>query len=115
MGYKHHAGRVKILRLMRLFFGGSFDPVHMGHLIIARDVIEVLAFDGVVFVPAFQAPLKDTHVASPEDRIRMLNLALDGIEGFEVSNIEVRRGGISYTVDTAKEFYKEYGEKPFFW
>ncbi|MCS6957344.1 MAG: nicotinate (nicotinamide) nucleotide adenylyltransferase [Aquificaceae bacterium] len=99
---------------MKLFFGGSFDPVHMGHLIIARDVVEVLGFNKVVFVPAFQAPLKDPHVASPEERMHMLNLALEGCEGFEVSNIELQRGGISYTVDTAKYIYKKYGERPFF-
>ncbi|MCS7278225.1 MAG: nicotinate (nicotinamide) nucleotide adenylyltransferase [Aquificaceae bacterium] len=99
---------------MKLFFGGSFDPVHMGHLIIARDVVEVLGFNKVVFVPAFQAPLKDPHVASPEERMHMLNLALEGYDGFEVSDIEVKRGGISYTVDTAKYLYKKYGERPFF-
>lgn len=99
---------------MKLFFGGSFDPVHLGHLLVARDVRESLGFESVVFVPACQAPLKKPHVASPQDRIEMLRLSVEGVEGFEVSDIEIRRGGISYTVDTASELKALTGERPFF-
>ncbi|MFN3871078.1 MAG: nicotinate (nicotinamide) nucleotide adenylyltransferase [Aquificaceae bacterium] len=99
---------------MELFFGGSFDPVHIGHLLIARDVKEAMGFEKVLFVPAFQAPLKDPHLASPEDRFNMLEVALRGLEGYEVSRLEIERGGISYTVDTVKHVYKNYGYKPFF-
>ncbi|MEZ0336999.1 MAG: nicotinate (nicotinamide) nucleotide adenylyltransferase [Aquificaceae bacterium] len=99
---------------MRLFFGGSFDPVHVGHLLVARDVKEALGFEKVIFLPAFQAPLKEPHLASPQDRLTMLKLAIKGLEDFEVSTMEIKRGGISYTVDTAEEIYKNFGERPFF-
>ncbi|RMG99695.1 MAG: nicotinate (nicotinamide) nucleotide adenylyltransferase [Aquificota bacterium] len=99
---------------MILFFGGSFDPVHVGHLIVARDVLEGLGALKVVFVPAYQAPLKEPHRASPQDRLNMLRLALQGQEGFEVSTVEIQRGGISYTVDTARELYKSLKERPTF-
>lgn len=98
---------------MKLFFGGSFDPVHIGHLIVARDVMEVLGFEKVVFVPAHQAPLKEPHMASPEDRLEMLRLSFEGFDNFEVSEMEIKRGGISYTVDTARELYKNLRERPF--
>ncbi len=97
---------------MFILFGGSFDPVHIGHVILARDVKERIGADRVVFMPAYQAPLKSGHRASPEDRIRMLEIALEGEEGMEVSSFEVQKGGISYTVDTLRWFIKEYGEKP---
>ncbi|MCS6876456.1 MAG: nicotinate-nucleotide adenylyltransferase [Aquificaceae bacterium] len=99
---------------MKLFFGGSFDPVHLGHLVVARDVMEVMGFEKVVFVPAFQAPLKEPHLASPQDRLEMLKLALEDFECFELSDMEVVRGGVSYTVDTVKEIYNQTGERPFF-
>ncbi len=99
---------------MKIFFGGSFDPVHTGHLLVARDVKEALGFEKVVFLPAFQAPLKEPHLASPQDRLNMLKLAIEGLNDFEVSTIEIERGGVSYTVDTAKEIYERFGERPFF-
>lgn len=99
---------------MMLFFGGSFDPVHVGHLIVARDVLEVVGASRVVFLPAYQAPLKEAHRASPEDRLNMLRLATKGQEGFEVSPLEIERGGVSYTVDTAEELSKRLGYRPTF-
>lgn len=98
---------------MMLFFGGSFDPVHVGHLLVARDVKEVLGFKKVIFVPAFQAPLKEPHHASPQDRLTMIQLAIKGFEDFDVSTIEIERGGISYTVDTAEELYETFKDRPF--
>ncbi|MCX8059944.1 MAG: nicotinate-nucleotide adenylyltransferase [Aquificaceae bacterium] len=97
-----------------MFFGGSFDPVHVGHLIVARDVLEAMAFEKVVFLPAYQTPMKEPHMASPEDRLRMLELCVEGFSMYEVSDLEIRRGGVSYTVDTARELQELYGERPFF-
>ncbi|MFN3471131.1 MAG: nicotinate (nicotinamide) nucleotide adenylyltransferase [Aquificaceae bacterium] len=99
---------------MELFFGGSFDPVHVGHLLVARDVKEALGFEKVIFLPAFQAPLKEPHLASPQDRLTMIKLAIEGLEGFEANTMEIERGGISYTVDTAREIYEKSKERPFF-
>lgn len=84
--------------------GGSFDPVHVGHLIIAQDAIERLNLSEVIFIPASIPPHKQ-HVQQmdSEHRMNMLRLATEGDRRFFVSDIEVQRGGISYTVDTIHE------------
>ncbi|WP_448583486.1 nicotinate (nicotinamide) nucleotide adenylyltransferase [Thermocrinis sp.] len=99
---------------MKVFFGGSFDPVHLGHLLVARDVLEELKVEEIVFIPAYQAPLKEPHKANPMDRLYMLKLAIEGVEGFSVSSVEIDKKGISYTVDTAQELSQELKEKPTF-
>jgi nicotinate-nucleotide adenylyltransferase len=87
---------------MRLgIFGGSFDPVHRGHLVLADSCAEQAALDAVWFVPAAHQPLKPTGPrASDADRLAMLRLALADRPRFEVSELEIQRGGVSYTVDT---------------
>jgi len=97
---------------MLILFGGSFDPVHVGHILVARDVKERLGARKVIFMPAYHAPLKEGHSASPEDRLNMLRLALKDEEGMEVSDYEIKRGGVSYTVHTLEWFRKEFGEEP---
>jgi len=85
-------------------FGGSFDPIHMGHLLIAEAAIEQLQLDRLIFMPAAQSPLKTDIV--PEDskaRIDMIRLAIGGHPQFSLDDREIRRGGISYTVDTLAE------------
>ncbi len=96
---------------MLIIFGGSFDPVHIGHILIARDIYEAFKPERFLFIPTSRAPLKDKHSASPEDRLKMLSLALEG-EPFEIDDREVRRGGVSYTVDTMRDLQKEVEEKP---
>ena len=82
-------------------FGGSFNPIHFGHLLLADDLLEILALDRVLFVPAKHPPHKDpTRLAPPEDRLAMVRLATDGHRGFEVSDLELARPGPSFTVDT---------------
>ena len=98
---------------MLVLFGGSFDPVHIGHILVAREVKEKLGAKKILFMPAYRAPLKEGHSAPPEDRLRMLQLALEGEEGFEVSDYEIRRGGTSYTVETLEWLNEETGEKPY--
>ncbi len=100
--------------MFKVFFGGSFDPVHIGHLIVARDVLEQLRAESIVFIPAFQSPLKEPHVATPKERLEMLSLAVEQEKGFEVSSLEIERGGTSYTVDTAQELFNALGERPTF-
>ena len=87
---------------MRLgVFGGSFDPVHTGHLVLADSCAEQAALDAVWFVPTAKQPLKPTGPqASDDDRLAMLRLALATRPRFEVSDLEIKRGGVSYTVDT---------------
>ena len=82
-------------------FGGSFDPVHVGHLAIANAALESVPLDRVLFVLARRAPLKERGpVAGEADRLAMLELAVAGEPRFSVSRIELERAGPSYTVDT---------------
>jgi nicotinate-nucleotide adenylyltransferase len=82
-------------------FGGSFDPVHLGHLIAAECCREQARLDRVVFMPAAAPPHKqDRRLAPADDRVQMLRLAVGGHDAFAVSTLEVDRGGVSFTVDT---------------
>jgi nicotinate-nucleotide adenylyltransferase len=82
-------------------FGGSFNPIHFGHLLLADDIAEVLGLDRVIFVPAAQPPHKPAAELAPaQHRGRMTALALRGHPAFEMSDLELRREGPSYTVDT---------------
>lgn len=94
---------------MRLgVFGGSFDPVHLGHLLVAECCREQAGLDRVVFVPAAVPPHKrDRTLAPAEDRLAMLRLATGGHDGFEVSALELDRGGVSWTVDTLEALAAE--------
>ncbi|GDX94854.1 putative nicotinate-nucleotide adenylyltransferase [Planctomycetia bacterium] len=82
-------------------FGGSFNPVHVGHLIAAECAREQAGLDRVLFVPAALPPHKQDRTLAPaEQRVEMLHLAVDGHEAFAVSTIEIDRGGVSWTVET---------------
>lgn len=81
--------------------GGTFDPPHLGHWLAATDAFEALALDRLLFVPAGIQPLKgDRALATPTQRLRMVELMAQGDQRFGVSPIEVRRPGPSYTIDT---------------
>jgi nicotinate-nucleotide adenylyltransferase len=98
------------------FLGGSFDPLHVGHLLIARDVAEHLKLDRVYLVPAGQAPLKRSAPGAPaEHRLAMARRAVAQEPGFGVLALEVQRGGISYTVDTARELRRRFARDRLFW
>ncbi len=84
--------------------GGSFDPVHIGHLVIAQDAAEKLELDEVVFVPASIPPHKrHLNQADANHRLEMLRLAVESDVRFSVSDVEIQRGGVSYTIDTVRE------------
>ena len=86
-------------------FGGSFNPIHFGHLRAAEEVREMLKLDLVYFVPASSPPHKpEGELAPAEHRLHMVRLATKGNRHFMVSDAEVRRAGRSYTIDTAKHF-----------
>lgn len=96
-------------------FGGSFDPVHLGHLLIAETALETLSLDQIRWIPADRSPLKpDGPVASAADRLQMLRLAIAGAERHWVDDRELRRGQISYTVDTLQELRAEFPEASLF-
>ena len=96
-------------------FGGSFDPVHIGHLIIAQDALEQLELDRVIFVPTAVSPHK-LHRAPTEGRHRfeMLQLATENNFHFEVSDMELSRGGVSYTVDTVEHLQADHPDTEIF-
>jgi len=94
-------------------YGGSFDPVHIGHLRIAEDVREYFGFEKIIFVPAYHSPLKPESRASAEDRIYMLQLCVKYNRYFSIDDIEIKRKGKSYTIDTIR-MYREKGKFPFF-
>jgi nicotinate-nucleotide adenylyltransferase len=90
-------------------FGGSFDPVHLGHLLVAQAACEELALDRLFFIPAAQSPFKPgTAPASPALRLRMLRLALAGRSTFEVDEQETQRGGVSYSIDTVRDYARRF-------
>lgn len=101
---------------MRLgLFGGTFDPVHYGHLLLAESAREQCRLDRVIFLPAAVAPHKrDREPAPAAARAEMLELATGGHEAFTVSRYEMDRGGVSYTVDTLSHFRAEYPEAELF-
>ncbi len=94
--------------------GGTFNPVHYGHLIAAEEARESLGLDKVLFVPNFVPPHKESSsLASGGERMDMLRLALAGNPSFESSSIELDRGGVSYTIDTVRELIAGNGEGRF--
>jgi nicotinate-nucleotide adenylyltransferase len=98
------------------FLGGSFDPVHFGHLLAAQDAYEQHKLDRLVLVPAAQAPLKPNDVQSSiEDRLAMLRAATEWDHRFEISDLELRRGGVSYTIDSARHFRALYPNDDLYW
>jgi nicotinate-nucleotide adenylyltransferase len=97
-------------------FGGSFDPVHLGHLLVAQAAQEELGLDRIFFIPAAQSPFKpDSHPAPDKQRLCLLRLALAGQPQFEVDGQELRRGGISYTIDTARHYHGKFPEAKLFY
>ncbi|MEK6649710.1 MAG: nicotinate-nucleotide adenylyltransferase [Bacteroidota bacterium] len=91
-----HHGRVGL-------FGGTFDPPHVGHLIIAEAAREQLGLERILFMPAAQAPHKRTARATPaRHRLAMVRAAVRGVPRFHASDFEIRKGGLSYTVDTVR-------------
>ena len=97
-------------------FGGSFDPIHYGHLLLAEQCREQAQLDKILFIPAAVSPLKESGpVASDRQRIEMVSLAIAGHSSFEISTIEIDRGETSFTVDTLAELKSsEYADDQLF-
>ncbi len=92
-----------------LLFGGTFDPIHNGHLKMAQEAIERLDFNEVIFIPSATPPHKE-DVSDYPHRLKMVQLATEGIDYFKVSTIEAELDGPSYTINTVRHFQKELGE-----
>jgi nicotinate-nucleotide adenylyltransferase len=96
-------------------FGGSFDPIHQGHLILAEACREQVELDQVWFMPCAVQPHKNSGArATDRQRVEMIELAIAGHDGFSLSKIEIERGGTSYTVDTLKQIRESNSEDQLF-
>lgn len=90
-------------------YGGSFDPVHVGHLLVARAALDELGLDRLFFIPAARSPFKpDSEPLDGQWRARLLRMALAGCPKYAVWPLELERGGLSFTIDTAKEFSERF-------
>ena len=87
-------------------FGGSFDPLHFGHIKSALALLERYEFSEIRFIPCKQSPLKDGTVASGRHRWEMLSLFTKSMDKLSVDDIELKRDGPSFTIDTVKEIYE---------
>jgi nicotinate-nucleotide adenylyltransferase len=97
-------------------FGGSFDPVHLGHLLVAQAAREELGLTRLFLIPAAQSPFKPERQPTPAPlRLRLLRLGLAGMEWCELDDQEVRRGGISFTIDTVRNYSKQFPEAQLFY
>jgi nicotinate-nucleotide adenylyltransferase len=104
-------------RSLRLgLYGGTFDPVHLGHLLGARDALEQHRLDAVVWIPCARSPHKGDPTEVPaRERLALVRRAIRGRKGFWSSDIELRRGGPSYAVDTAATFREMFPGADLFW
>jgi len=97
-------------------FGGSFDPVHLGHLLVAQAAMEELGLDRLFFIPAAQSPFKpESRPAPGAARLQWLRLALAGQWRYEVDEQEIRRSGVSYTVETLRDYRQRFPRAELFY
>jgi len=126
LGFFQRAGRVRfherdfVLEATAVkkfgIYGGTFDPIHHGHLILARDVIEHLRLDALCFVPCSISPHKtESPSASGVDRIAMIRMAIEGESQMQVSDFELLQPGLSYTINTVEHFRLAMPDAKLFW
>jgi nicotinate-nucleotide adenylyltransferase len=97
-------------------FGGSFNPVHLGHLLVAQSAREELQLWRLVFIPAAHSPFKPDLVLAPaNERLRLLRLALTGQTDCEIDDQEIRRGGVSYSIDTVGDYARRFSNAHLFY
>ncbi len=96
-------------------YGGSFDPVHCGHLLVAQAACEEMGLSRLFFIPAAQSPFKPESKPAPALlRLRMLRLALAGQTNYEIDGQEISRGGVSYTIDTVRDYLRRFPQAELF-
>ncbi len=103
--------------MQTVIIGGSFNPLHIGHLFLAEEAFVQFACKQVIFVPSHSSAHKhDRTSVSPEARFSMVSLAVDGLEWITVDDCEIKRGGVSYSIDTIRQLERTYSfeEKPGF-
>lgn len=93
-----------------ILFGGTFDPIHLGHTTVAAEAAEYIGAEKIVFIPAKRSPLKHFFPkASDDDRLKMITLAIAENEKFQLSDYELKKPGPSYTLETVGQFQADYG------
>jgi nicotinate-nucleotide adenylyltransferase len=108
-GSRASAANTFFIELQKIgIYGGTFDPVHHAHLILARLALERFALERIVFVPTRLSPHKNNSVATPEARLQMLRSAIEGEAQFEVDDCELQREPPSYTIDTVEKLRQKY-------
>lgn len=96
------------------FYGGSFDPIHVGHLELAKELLEKANLHSILFCPAHQAPLRNqSYGASPSDRFAMVSAAIADIPGLEATEVEIEAGGTNFTLDTLRTLKRKMPEATF--
>jgi nicotinate-nucleotide adenylyltransferase len=106
---ERYRGHVTLTMASIGVLGGTFDPIHIGHLAAAEDAAYQLGLDCVVFVPNNNPPHKQNRSVTPaDDRVRMVELAIAGNSRFDLSTVELEREGLSYTLDTMRELRRRY-------
>lgn len=97
-------------------YGGSFNPVHLGHLLVAQSAAEEIGLSRLCFIPAAQSPFKPSLQLAPAgERLRLLRLALAGRSQYELDTQEIDRGGVSYTIDTLRDYARRFpGDELFY-
>ena len=97
-------------------FGGSFDPVHYGHLLVAQAAWEELRLSRIFFIPAAQSPFKpESNPAAPSQRLRLLRLALAGESRYEIDEQELKRGNVSYSIQTVRAYASRFPQSELFY
>ncbi|MDB6109932.1 MAG: nadD [Pedosphaera sp.] len=97
-------------------YGGSFDPVHLGHLLVAQAALEEVGLERLFLVPAAQSPFKPGTTSTPAaERLRLLRLALAGQTRCEIDEQEIKRGGVSYTIDTVRDYVRRFPQAKLFY
>ena len=98
------------------FFGGTFDPIHLGHVIAAKDAVEHIGLDAIYFIPAARPPLKDhTPIASDKQRLQMIKKAIRGIKNAGIITDELAYTKTSYTIETVERLKKRWPKDRMFW
>ena len=92
-------------------FGGTFDPIHYGHLRVAEEIVETVGLQKMYFVPAGMPRLRHSPVASSQHRVEIVRLAIQKNPDFVLDEREIYRDGVSYSIDTVREFKQEFGEE----
>lgn len=96
-------------------FGGTFDPIHIGHTIVAEWIWDALGLERIIFIPNYIHPFhKRQGISDVRYRLRMLQLALADFPQFDISTLEIDREGVSYTIDTIRYFQKKYANTQLF-